>query len=84
MKPRLDEGKICPVYLGKDVWFKVMGDYHGLISLWATKSELYDNCGTLLRGHSGRISALFISKSHEQLYSIGLYDESLLQWKSSF
>lgn len=81
MKPYIDEGKVCPMFLGKDVWYNVMGDYHGMITLWTTKSELYDNCGTVLRGHVGRISALYTSKSHESLYSVGLLDETILQWR---
>jgi WD40 repeat protein len=81
MKPRLEEGKICSLFLGKDYWFNVLGDFHGFISVWSTKDELYGNYGTLLRGHSGRISSLYISKCQESLYTIGLFDETILHWK---
>lgn len=81
MKPRLEEGKICSTFHGKDYWFDVLGDFHGIISIWSTKDELNHNCGTLLRGHIGRISALYISKNQENLYTIGLLDETILHWK---
>lgn len=81
-KPRIEEGKTCSVYIGKKVWYSVAGDDYGFVTVWTSSKEIEDNCGTLLHGHCGRIVSVFVSKSHEDMYSIGQDDETVLQWRS--
>lgn len=80
-KPKIEEGKICSVYLGGKVRYSVAGDDFGFVTVWKDPTEIEENCGTLIHGHCGRITAVLISKSQEDLYSVGQDDETILQWK---
>lgn len=67
--------------VGQDVWYTVAGDESGILTLWASQRELEDNCGTILRGHTGKIATIHINKDQDFVYTLGMDDEALIEWK---
>lgn len=42
------------------------------------------NCGGFLKGHCSQISRLIITKNQDLFYSLGLNDNTLIEWKVDF
>lgn len=45
------------------------------------REQLESNCGGFLKGHSSTISRLVMTKSLDYFYSLGLTDNTMIEWK---
>ena len=48
------------------------------------REQLESNCGGFLKGHSSTISRLVMTKSQDFFYSLGLNDNTMIEWRSIF
>ena len=42
------------------------------------------NCGGFLKGHSSQISRLMMTKAQDLFYSLGMTDNTLIEWKIDY
>jgi WD40 repeat protein len=75
--------KLSPILIGQELKYIVAGDESGVVTLWKDSDQLENNCGTLLRGHSSKISSMKVTKHQDFLYTLGFDDNAILEWKSS-
>ncbi len=69
------------VLVGQDVWYAVAGDDVGTTTVWANRKELEDSCGTVLKIHSSAISGIHVTQNQDFIFTIGLEDEAIIEWK---
>ena len=48
------------------------------------REQLDMNCGGFLRGHSSQISRLAMTKKQDYFYSLGLNDNTLIEWRAEY
>jgi hypothetical protein len=73
---------VATVLIGQDLMHIFSGDETGSISVWVNKEILDTNCGIILKGHTSPIADLKITQNQDLLFSLGLEDQCLLEWKS--
>ena len=46
------------------------------------QEQLESNCGGFLKGHASQISKILMTKNQDLFYSLGLEDNTLIEWRS--
>ena len=62
----------------------ISGDDNAYVYFWKDRDQLDSKCGGVLKGHSSQIYRLAIVKSQGYIYSLGLNDNTLVEWKVDF
>jgi len=56
----------------------------GYLFFWRDVDMLENNCGGILNGHSSVIFRLHMSKFQDLFYSLGLSDNTIIEWSIDF
>ena len=70
--------------IGGDVKVFLTAGESGYIYFWRDRDQLENNCGGFLRGHASNVSRILMTKSQDVFYSVGLNDNTLIEWKIEF
>ena len=73
--------RLSPILIGQELKYIVAGDDTGVVTVWKDSEQLEHNCGTLLRGHSSKISSIKVTKNQDYLFTLGQDDNSIFEWK---
>ena len=57
------------------------GDDNCNVYFWKDKNQLEQKCGGILKGHSSMVYRLEVAKSQTYFYSMGLSDNTIIEWK---
>jgi WD40 repeat protein len=74
--------RVSPILIGQELKYIVAGDESGVVTIWKDSDQLEHNCGTLLRGHASKISAIKVTKHQDYLFTLGHDDHAIFEWKS--
>lgn len=70
-----------PICLGNNTNVTFSGDENGNIYLWKDFESIREDVGVNLTGHSAPISRISLTPDDKRLFSIGVNDRCLFQWK---
>ena len=60
------------------------GDDNSNVYFWKGKGQLEEKCGGVLKGHSPMVYKMVVDKSQVLFYSMGLNDNTIIEWKGNF
>jgi len=61
--------------------FEAFNNFKNFYAILLDREQLESNCGGFLKGHSSTISRLVMTKSQDFFYSLGLNDNTMIEWK---